>query len=247
MTGTGKIHIYYGNGKGKTTAAVGQIIRAAGSGLRVLVFQFLKDNSSSERVILEQIPNITCLPGREKIKFFNQMNGEEKAELKHYNTKALDEIVKFCSPFDVLFLDEILCAVQLGLLNEDKLLRFLEQKPRGLEIIMTGHDVSERMLGIADYVTEMMKIKHPSTKDCQPERESNIKNIVQGDMNMNATIKNYEDVDSWKTIMFLYNAALKEVGTKLEILNDEFQHVHQYNPIEHIKTRIKTPESIVKN
>lgn len=59
-------------------------------------------------------------------------------------------------------------------------------------------------------------------------------------------IKNYEDVDSWKTVMFLYNAALKEVGTKLEILNDEFQHVHQYNPIEHIKTRIKTPESIVK-
>lgn len=59
-------------------------------------------------------------------------------------------------------------------------------------------------------------------------------------------IRNYEDVDSWKTVMFLYNAALKEVGTKLEILNDEFQHVHQYNPIEHIKTRIKTPESIVK-
>ncbi len=59
-------------------------------------------------------------------------------------------------------------------------------------------------------------------------------------------IKNYEDVDSWKTVMFLYNAALKEVGTKIEILNDEFHHVHQYNPIEHIKTRIKTPESIVK-
>ena len=63
---------------------------------------------------------------------------------------------------------------------------------------------------------------------------------------MQDAIKNYEDVDNWKTIMFLYNAALKEVGTKLEILNDEFQHVHRYNPIEHIKTRIKTPESIVK-
>ena len=63
---------------------------------------------------------------------------------------------------------------------------------------------------------------------------------------MENTMKNYEDVDSWKTIMFLYNSALKEVGTKLEILNDEFQHVHRYNPIEHIKTRIKTPESIVK-
>ena len=55
-----------------------------------------------------------------------------------------------------------------------------------------------------------------------------------------------EDVDSWKTVIFLYNAALKEVGTKLEILNDEFQHVHRYNPIEHIKSRIKTSESIVK-
>mgnify|MGYP000487130093 CR=1 FL=1 len=63
---------------------------------------------------------------------------------------------------------------------------------------------------------------------------------------MDRVIKNYEDVDSWKTVMFLYQSALKEVGTKLEILNDEFQHVHQYNPIEHIKTRVKTAESIVK-
>ena len=55
-----------------------------------------------------------------------------------------------------------------------------------------------------------------------------------------------EDIDSWETIMFLYNSALKEVGTKLEILNDEFVHIHKYNPIEYIKQRIKTPESIVK-
>ena len=63
---------------------------------------------------------------------------------------------------------------------------------------------------------------------------------------MQSAMKYYDDVDSWKTVMFLYNSALKEVGTKLEILNDEFQHVHKYNPIEHIKTRIKTPDSIVK-
>lgn len=56
-----------------------------------------------------------------------------------------------------------------------------------------------------------------------------------------------EDIDSWETMMFLYNSALKEVGTKLEILNDEFVHIHKYNPIEYIKSRIKTPESIVKN
>lgn len=69
---------------------------------------------------------------------------------------------------------------------------------------------------------------------------------VLGENHMKLALKNYEDVDSWKTIMFLYTSAVKEVNTKLEILNDEFQHVHQYNPIEHIKTRIKTPESIVK-
>lgn len=63
---------------------------------------------------------------------------------------------------------------------------------------------------------------------------------------MSSNVKFNEDIDSWKTVMFLYNSALKEVNTKLEILNDEFQHVHQYNPIEYFKCRIKTAESIVK-
>ena len=55
-----------------------------------------------------------------------------------------------------------------------------------------------------------------------------------------------EGIDSWNSFMLLYNSALKEMGTKVEILNDEFQHIHQYNPIEYVKKRIKTPESIVK-
>lgn len=63
---------------------------------------------------------------------------------------------------------------------------------------------------------------------------------------MDAAVKFNEDVDSWETVVFLYNSALKEVGTKLEILNDEFRHIHNYNPIEYIKSRIKKPESIVK-
>ncbi len=63
---------------------------------------------------------------------------------------------------------------------------------------------------------------------------------------MDVADKFNEGVDSWETVIFLYNSALKEVGTKLEILNDEFCHIHNYNPIEYIKSRIKTPESIVK-
>ena len=161
MMDTGRIHIYFGDGKGKTTAAVGQAVRAAGHGFRVLFFQFLKDNSSNERKILEQISNITCLPGREQVKFVSRMNGDEKAELLHYNNKALDEIVKFCSPFDLLVMDEALCAVGLKVLSEEKLISFLLHKPRGLEIVLTGHQVSDRMKEIADYATEMHKIKHP--------------------------------------------------------------------------------------
>ena len=161
MLGTGLIHIYYGDGKGKTTAAMGQAVRAAGSGLKVLVFQFMKDNSSSERKALEQIPGITCLPGKRHTKFYSQMNKDEKAEYRHYNTKALDEIIKFSVNFDVLVLDEAVCAVDLELLSEKKLLDFLKHKPRGLEVIMTGHHVSENLLNMANYVTEMSKVKHP--------------------------------------------------------------------------------------
>lgn len=69
---------------------------------------------------------------------------------------------------------------------------------------------------------------------------------MKGEQQIELALKNYDDVDNWTAMIFLYKAALKEVDTKLQILNEEFQHVHKYNPIEHIKTRIKTAESIVK-
>lgn len=160
MTGTGRIHIYYGDGKGKTTAAVGLAVRAAGSGLKVLFFQFLKDNSSNERKILEALPGVTCLPGREPVKFVSKMNGDERIEFRHYNNKALDEIIKFCGPFDMLVLDEALCALNLEVLSEEKLISFIQHKPRGLEIVMTGPRLPDNLLEMADYVTEVRKVKH---------------------------------------------------------------------------------------
>ena len=160
MTGTGRIHIYYGDGKGKTTAAVGPAVRAAGSGLKVLFFQFLKDNSSNERKILEALPGVTCLPGREPVKFVSKMNGDERIEFRHYNNKALDEIIKFCGPFDMLILDEALCALNLEVLSEEKLISFIQHKPRGLEIVMTGPRLPDNLLEMADYVTEVRKVKH---------------------------------------------------------------------------------------
>mgnify|MGYP001026051704 CR=1 FL=1 len=161
MGDEGKIHVYYGEGKGKTTAAVGQTVRAAGAGLRVLVFQFLKDNSSSERMVLEKLPGVTCIPGRDKVKFYSQMSEAERLDIKNYNKMMLDEIIKLCDSFDILFLDEVLCAISLDALDEDRLLGFLRAKPKRLEVILTGHEVSGKVLEIASYATEMKKRKHP--------------------------------------------------------------------------------------
>ena len=73
----------------------------------------------------------------------------------------MDEIAKFCINFDVLVLDEAVCAADLELLSEEKLVNFIKHKPRGLELIMTGHHVSDALFEAADYVTEMTKVKHP--------------------------------------------------------------------------------------
>lgn len=164
MEQKGKIHVYYGHGKGKTTAAVGQAVRAVGAGLKVLVYQFLKDNSSCERKVLEELSNVTCIPGKEKVKFYKQMNETERGELLAYNMNVMDEIVKLCDSFDMLILDEALCAVTLGALEEERLLSVLRHKPEGLEIILTGREASEKMLEIASYATEMKKRKHPFDK-----------------------------------------------------------------------------------
>ena len=155
------IHIYYGDGKGKTTAAVGQAVRSAGYGYKVLFYQFLKDNTSSERKSLEQLENITCMKGREEVKFSFQMSEEEKKEVRQYYKEQLQMLEIEAKNYDVFVLDEAVCAVGIGLLEENELIRFLENKPKKLEVILTGHTISDRLLQTADYVTEMKKIKHP--------------------------------------------------------------------------------------
>lgn len=93
-SGKGLVHIYCGDGKGKTTTSVGLTVRAAGSGKKVLFYQFLKDNSSSERNILEKVP-ITLVRGREMQKFTFQMNEQELDELRIYNNEMLDKLLKW--------------------------------------------------------------------------------------------------------------------------------------------------------
>lgn len=157
----GYVHIYYGNGKGKTTAALGLCMRAAGSGRRVLIYQFMKNNDSSEIAILGSIPSITRVKGPEKTKFSFQMTPEERETERRNNNEALLRVTKLAETYDVLFLDEALYTIRAGLLDEDLLVSFLESKPAGLEVILTGSDPSERLINAGDYVTEMVKRKHP--------------------------------------------------------------------------------------
>ena len=158
---TGLIHIYCGDGKGKTTAALGLAIRAAGSGRRVLLLQFLKDGKSSEFASLEKVPGIETVPQTRTFGFSWTLTPEEKAEAKRYYTGLLEAAFSRASGFDLLVLDEAMGACSAGMLEEARLLELLEGRPEELEVVLTGRGPSQAFLEKADYVTEMKLVKHP--------------------------------------------------------------------------------------
>lgn len=157
----GLLHLYCGDGKGKTTTSVGLMVRAAGSGKKVLFYQFMKNNESSERNILEGIPNITCKKGADTAKFSFQMTKEEQIEEKRRNEEQLKLLFEEAKDYDVLCMDETLYTIQAGLLTEELVLEQLKKRPKHLEVILTGRDPSDKMIELADYVSEVKKVKHP--------------------------------------------------------------------------------------
>lgn len=164
--GTGLVHIYFGNGKGKTTTGMGLITRAAGYGYKVLLYQFMKNNKTSERKILEQVENITILDGLEQEKFSFQLTQEEKKERLAYYNEQFRKVTELAvsGEYDVLFMDETIYTISAGLLDEALVLEFLKNKPDKLEVILTGNTPSEAMIEAADYVSEIRKVKHPYDK-----------------------------------------------------------------------------------
>lgn len=160
---TGLVHIYCGDGKGKTTTGMGLCVRAAGYGYLVLLYQFMKDNTTSERKILDEIENITIVDGLEKEKFSFTMTEQEKAERKAFYEEQFRKVTEMArvGAYDVIFLDEIIYAIRAGMIDESLVLEFLKTKPHDLEVIMTGQGPSEAMIAAADYVSEIRKVKHP--------------------------------------------------------------------------------------
>ena len=170
--GTGLVHIYCGDGKGKTTTGMGLCVRAAGYGYRVLIYQFMKDNTTSERKILEKVDGITLLPGLEQEKFSFQMTPEEKRERREFYNEQFRKVTQkaVSEDYDVLFMDETVYTIRAGLLDEGLVIDFLKHKPDKLEVIMTGQDPSRELMEQADYVSEIRKIKHPFDRH-QPARD----------------------------------------------------------------------------
>jgi len=156
------LHLYLGDGKGKTTAALGLLFRAYGAGLSCFFVQFLKGTPTAELKALDRL-GIPYLRTEDVKKFVPFMSEDELDACKkdhHACFAALLERVQ-CGDYDCIVLDEILDAVNLGMISEEQLVTFLEERKGKSEVILTGRDPSERLLSLADYVTEMKKKKHP--------------------------------------------------------------------------------------
>ena len=147
----GLMHIYCGDGKGKTTCAFGLALRCAGTGARVRIAQFLKGGTTDEEI----------LRAKQGTKFTFQMDEAEREQAKQDHMALLDRAFSDTQGLCMLVLDEIMAACSSGMVEEAHLLELIENRPEQLELVLTGRNPSPQLLALADYVTEMKKVRHP--------------------------------------------------------------------------------------
>jgi len=159
----GLVHLYTGEGKGKTTAALGLALRAAGRGWRVLIVQFLKGRDSGEVHSLAQVPGIDVVRLSKDYGFAKSMSAEDLVEVRREHDEMLTHIQQALTSgeYGMIVLDEIAPAVQHGLVDCEKLADLIDNRPVGTELVMTGRNAPDSLVQRADYITEMHKIKHP--------------------------------------------------------------------------------------
>lgn len=162
----GLVHIYEGDGKGKTTAAVGLAVRCAGDGNPVIFTQFLKDNNSGEIRAMEKIPGLTVLKNTSSFGFTFQMNEQQKQEAALYYTRHFQDAVNLAKGehAKLLVMDELLDAVNAGMVEEQEVIDFLKNRPEDMDIVITGRNPSEELEALSDYHSQVTKIRHPYDK-----------------------------------------------------------------------------------
>ena len=156
----GFVHVYTGDGKGKTTAALGLALRAAGADFRVAIIQFMKGQVYSEiRAIMECLPQIRVLQtGRSQCIRKEDVNDEDRSEAQHALYHAREALQD--PDLDMLILDEILVAHWFELVSLEEILKLIESRPAHLELVLTGRRAPKEVMQAADLVTEMLEIKH---------------------------------------------------------------------------------------
>ena len=163
----GLVHLYFGDGKGKTTASVGLGLRACGRGKKVLLIQFLKDYNSGEIIALENFDeHFTILKGEPVKKFIRGMSEKEKDKTMNNQHQMFQTAVMTITAenYDMFIMDELVDAVNMGIVSMDEVTQFIKTKPEGLEVVITGHHPKDDFFELCDYITEIKKIKHPYDK-----------------------------------------------------------------------------------
>jgi cob(I)alamin adenosyltransferase len=160
-TGQGLVQVFTGNGKGKTTAAVGAIVRAAGHGLKVFLVSFMKGNYAyGEYKALSQLPNVEIAQfGLRKFTDPADIKSEEKEQAEAALAAARKAVIS--GNYDLVVLDEVNVAVCYNLIALDEVIKLIKDKSPRVELILTGRYAANKLLEIADLVTEMVKVKHP--------------------------------------------------------------------------------------
>ena len=161
---TGLVHLYCGDGKGKTTAAMGLAMRAAGRGLRVLIVQFLKSTPTGELEILKLLPQVKVLRSSEQLGFTFRMNEEQKHRAAVIQQQLFAGAKEQMQDTDLLILDEVMAAINAGMLQTEQVAGLLRERPAGLEVVLTGRNPPPELIELADYISEIKKVKHPFDK-----------------------------------------------------------------------------------
>lgn len=161
MAVEGYIHIYTGNGKGKTTSALGLALRAAGAGQKVCILQFMKGRPGSEHRALERFNDMVTveLMGHEDFYLPGEGKKDMHAALARKGLDRSLEVLKSGKYFLVV-LDEVITAIDMGLINEADVITLMREKPEKTELVLTGRGATDTLIQYADLVTDMRQVSH---------------------------------------------------------------------------------------
>lgn len=158
----GLVHVYTGDGKGKTTAALGMCARAVGHGLSALIVQFMKTGGTYGENFL-RLPGLTVIPsGHDCLVFSQEITQQDRDKAAEGLSLARQALVE--GRYDIVVLDEVNVAIKFGLLQAEEVAETVRSRHEGVEVVLTGRYAPQQLLDLADYISETRAVRHPYSK-----------------------------------------------------------------------------------